>query len=65
MALKANATAIMLAHSHTSGNLQPSDADGSITKQIKEAGKILDIPLLDHIILTADGYLSMADEGLL
>ena len=65
VAIKANATAIMLAHSHPSGNLQPSEADRNITRQIKEAGKILDIPLLDHIILTAESYLSLADEGLL
>jgi DNA repair protein RadC len=64
VAIKANATAIMLAHSHPSGNLQASDADRKITMQIKEAGKIFDIPLIDHIILTVDSYLSMADEGL-
>jgi len=65
VALKANATSIMLAHNHPSGNLQPSDADRRITEQVKEAGKILDIPLLDHIILTSENYLSMADEGYL
>ena len=65
VALKANATSIMLAHNHPSGNLQPSEADKSVTNQVKEAGKILDISLLDHIILTEDGYLSLADEGLL
>ena len=53
----------MLAHNHPSGNLQPSDADRRITEQLKEAGKILDIPLLDQIILASEGYLSMADDG--
>lgn len=65
VALKANATSIMVAHNHPSGNLQVSDADRRITQQLKEAGKILDIPLLDHIILTAESYLSLADEGYL
>ena len=65
VALKANATSIMLAHNHPSGNLEPSDADRKITHQLKDAGKILDIPLLDHIILTAEGYLSLADDGYL
>ena len=64
-ALKANASSIILAHSHPSGNLQPSEADKSITLKMKEAGKFLDLPVLDHIILTKDGYFSFADEGLL
>ena len=63
VALKANATSVIIAHNHPSGNLDVSDADKKITQQIKEAGKILDIPLLDHIILTTDGYHSMADDG--
>ena len=65
VALKSNATSIMMAHNHPSGNLEPSDADRKITKQIKEAGKFMDIPLLDHIILTEESYLSFADEGML
>ena len=64
VALKANATSIILDHNHPSGNLQPSEADRQINKQLNEAGKILDIPLIDHIILTYESYLSMADEGL-
>ena len=63
--LKANAGSIVLAHNHPSGNLDTSDADRKITRQIKEAGLILDIPLLDHLIMTTDSYFSMADEGLL
>ena len=65
VALKACATSLILAHNHPSGNLETSDADRKISRQIKEAGKILDIPLLDHLIMTTDSYLSMADEGLL
>ena len=65
VAIKANSTSILLAHNHPSGNLQPSDADRKITRQVKEAGKILDIALLDHLILTEESFLSMADEGLL
>ena len=65
VALKSSSTSILLAHNHPSGNLDTSDADRKITRQIKEAGLILDIPLLDHIIMTTDSYFSMADEGLL
>ena len=65
IALKSSSTSIILAHNHPSGNLDVSDADRKITNQIKQAGVILDIPLLDHLILTTDSYLSMADEGLL
>jgi len=65
VALKANATSIMMAHNHPSGNLSPSAADRKITRQLKEAGTILEIPLIDHIILTEESYFSFADEGLL
>jgi len=65
VALKASCTSIILSHNHPSGNLDVSDADRKITNQIKQAGVILDIPLLDHLIMTTDSYLSMADEGLL
>jgi len=65
VALKASCTSIIVAHNHPSGNLDVSDADRKITNQIKQAGVILDIPLLDHLIMTTDSYLSMADEGLL
>jgi len=63
VALNCLCSAIILCHNHPSGNLQPSEADNSITKKIKEAGKLLDITLLDHIIITDDGYYSYADEG--
>jgi len=66
VALKAHANGIILAHNHPSGNRQPSEADIKLTKQIKEAGKFLDISVIDHIILTADnGYFSFADEGMM
>ena len=63
IALKANAHAIVLAHNHPSGNLKPSEADVKITKEIKKSGKFLGIQLLDHLILTEEGFYSFADEG--
>jgi DNA repair protein RadC len=64
MAIEKHATALIFAHNHPSGNLDASDADRKITKQLKEAGAIMDIPLLDHLIITQGGYFSFADEGL-
>ena len=63
-ALKASASSILLAHNHPSGNNEASDADIKITKKLKEAGELLNISLLDHLILMPEGYTSMADEGL-
>lgn len=60
-----NATSLILAHNHPSGNLTPSEADKNLTKRIKEASKQLDINLLDHLIVTENGYFSFADEGIL
>jgi DNA repair protein RadC len=57
------ATSCILAHNHPSGKLLPSDADLAITKKTKEALKILDVQVLDHLILTDKGYYSFADEG--
>ncbi len=65
MAIEKHATSLIFAHNHPSGNLDASDADRKITRQIKEAGLIMDIPLLDHVIITQAGYFSFADEGLL
>jgi DNA repair protein RadC len=59
------ASGVILAHNHPSGNLKPSNEDLAITKRIKEGLKTLDIQVLDHIILTSDGYLSFGDEGIL
>lgn len=64
IALEQNATSIILSHNHPSGKLAPSDADIQITKKIKNAGKELDIPVLDHIIISERGYYSFADEGI-
>jgi len=64
-ALENNASSIVLCHNHPSGNTQPSEADIQITKKLKEAGKIMEIPVLDHLIVTENGYFSFADEGLL
>ena len=65
-AIKANASGIIVAHNHPSGNLNPSESDTKITHKIKEAGNLMDIQLLDHLILTTEGnYFSFADNGLL
>ncbi|WP_339875367.1 JAB domain-containing protein [uncultured Algoriphagus sp.] len=61
-ALKANASSIILAHNHPSGNLQPSEQDVRLTRRIREAGKLLDLELLDHLIVSKQGYYSFADE---
>ena len=64
-ALKANACGIIISHNHPSGNIRPSRADEQLTSKIKEGGKYLDIKLLDHIIVTSEGYYSFAEQGLL
>ncbi|WP_150451478.1 JAB domain-containing protein [Arenibacter lacus] len=52
-------------HNHPSGNLNPSEADKQISTKLKNASKLLNIPTLDSIIITREGYYSFADEGLL
>ena len=64
-ALQQEATSIVLSHNHPSGSLQPSRADEALTQKIKEAAKYFDIKVLDHIIVSDEGYYSFADEGLL
>lgn len=65
-AIKANASGIIICHNHPSGNLNPSESDTKITQKIKEAGNLMDIQLLDHLIIsTDDNYYSFADNGLL
>jgi DNA repair protein RadC len=59
------ASSLIICHNHPSGNLKPSEADIRITKSIKEAGKIMEIPLVDHLIITDTEYYSFADEGIL
>ncbi len=61
--IKCNASSIVLAHNHPSSNTKPSDADTLLTHRIKEAGKLLDIKVIDHIIVTIESYYSFADQG--
>ena len=62
VALKCNASSIIVAHNHPSGNLKPSHIDIKITKKLKEAGGLLDINFLDHIIVTKEDYYSLYDN---
>lgn len=62
-ALDNHATGIILFHNHPSGNLQPSNADEALTQKIKQAAALLDINVMDHIIVSQEGYYSFADEG--
>lgn len=64
-AIEIYASSIVLAHNHPSGNIEPSDADIKLTKKIKESGIIMDIPVVDHIIVSENGYFSFADKGFL
>ena len=65
VACKACATAIIIAHNHPSGRLKASEADNAITQKCKKVSEFHDIKLLDHIIVSRNGYLSFADEGML
>ncbi len=62
-ALKVCASCVILAHNHPSGNLNPSQADRKLTTKIKEGAKLVDVEVLDHLIITSEGYYSFADEG--
>ena len=64
-ALDARASGIIAVHNHPSGNLQPSMADQELTRRLRRAGEMLDLPLLDHLIISERGYYSFADEGAL
>ena len=64
-ALEEEAVSLILCHNHPSGNLKPSKADEELTKKIKEASHYFDIRILDHIIVSEDGWFSFADEGIL
>jgi len=59
------ASGIIVCHNHPSGNLNPSESDSKITSKIKEAGNLMDIQLLDHLIVSDKDYYSFADNGLL
>jgi DNA repair protein RadC len=64
-ALENDATALILCHNHPSGNLKPSNADEALTQKIKQAAAFFDIRIMDHIIVSNEGFFSFADEGLL
>jgi DNA repair protein RadC len=65
-AIKGNASGIICAHNHLSSNINPSESDNKITQKIKEAGNLLDIQLLDHLIISTEGdYYSFADNALI
>lgn len=64
-AIESTCSSIIICHNHPSGNLKPSNEDVRITKTIKEAGKLIEIPLLDHLIISDNGFFSFADEGLI
>lgn len=64
-AILANATAVLLAHNHPSGNPEPSREDVAVTKKVVAAGETLGIPVLDHLIVTDSTYTSLAERGLL
>ncbi len=63
--LLANATGIIVSHNHPSGELKPSQSDKKITRQIVDGAKLLSLRMLDHIILSSEGYYSFADDGIL
>ncbi|MEQ9263539.1 MAG: JAB domain-containing protein [Owenweeksia sp.] len=65
IALKTAACALILSHNHPSGNLKPSACDHRLTKKVIQAAELLDIQVLDHLIITQEGYYSFADEGVL
>ena len=64
-AIKESASSIIVAHNHPSGSLKPSEEDLRATKRLANAGEIVGIPLLDHLIVCEDSFLSMKEEGYL
>ena len=64
-ALDNKASSIILCHNHPSGNIKPSEADIRLTKNLAEAGKVLEISVLDHLIVTQNSFYSFADEGMM
>jgi len=65
VAVKNNAVSLIVAHNHPSGDLTPSADDRHLTRRLVEAGKLLDIPVLDHLVVTKETHVSLADQGLL
>lgn len=64
-AVEVDCTSLILCHNHPSGSLKPSRADEELTAKLKEAGKLLDIEVVDHLIVSDEGYYSFADDGLM
>jgi DNA repair protein RadC len=64
-AIELLASSVILCHNHPSGNKKPSEQDIQVTKKLKETGRLLEIPVLDHVIICENGYYSFADEGML
>ena len=60
-----NAAAIVVAHNHPSGSLEPSDEDHEVTRRLGEAGQLLGIPILDHLIISRNGFFSFLEHGLM
>ena len=65
IALDNYTSGMIISHNHPSGNLQPSESDKKLTKKIVEAGKMLDINVIDHLIIGRDGYFSFSDDGIM
>lgn len=65
VAVKCNAVSLILGHNHPSSNHRPSQTDIDLTRKLIQAGKTLDIVVLDHLIITKEGFYSMADEGVI
>lgn len=65
MALQTGASGIILAHNHPSGNIKPSDSDLKLTANLKQFGKLIDISLIDHLIISNNKFFSLADKGLI
>ncbi len=64
-AILAGAKGLVLVHNHPSGNVNPSESDIQVTRQLKAGGRVLEIQVIDHIILAGDSYTSLADQGLM
>ncbi len=64
-AIEGKASSLILCHNHPSGNLHPSQMDLALTKRLKKAGELIEIPIIDHLIISDGGYYSFADEGAL
>lgn len=62
-AMDRNASSIIMIHNHPSGNIKPSEQDVRLTKRLREFGNLIDLPVLDHLIFTDNGYFSFSDEG--